>query len=186
MPAAMMITSVALIPHPDYPAPGIRALMVACRGLPDGSLELHYRLAGDLASLCLPDRAHPVEADRLWAHSCFEVFLARADSRAYREYNFSPSGQWAGYGFGAYRQRREGLELPAPCLDWQAAAGCLELIARLPGAALAEGAGALQLGLTSVLELADGRLSYWALHHPAPRPDFHHRNGFILTLTTPP
>ena len=35
------------------------------------------------------------------------------------------------------------------------------------------------IGLTAVIETATGAKSYWALHHPAEKPDFHHRNGFI-------
>lgn len=182
----MMITPVSsLAPHPVFPAPGIVALTVDCHRPGAGGLELHYSLEGDLAVLRLPDPAHPVEPDRLWAHSCFELFLARAGQPGYREYNFSPSGQWAGYAFSDYRQRLEGSQLPAPSLDWRVGANRLELTARLPRAALPEGDDPLQLGLTTVLELADGRLSYWALHHPCDRPDFHHRGGFTLTLEQP-
>ena len=182
----MMITPVSfLAPHPDFPAPGIVALTVDCHRPGADGLELHYCLEGEQAGLRLPDSAHPVEPDRLWAHSCFELFLARAGQPGYREYNFSPSGQWAGYAFSDYRQRLEGSHLPAPSLDWRVGENRLELTARLPEAALPEGAGPLQLGLTTVLELADGRLSYWALHHPCDRPDFHHRGGFTLTLEQP-
>jgi hypothetical protein len=42
--------------------------------------------------------------------------------------------------------------------------------------------GGWQLGLTAVVEAADGSLSYWALRHPVARPDFHHRDGFAQTL----
>ena len=37
----------------------------------------------------------------------------------------------------------------------------------------------------AVVEETDGRLSYWALTHPAERPDFHHRDGFVLVLEGP-
>ena len=37
---------------------------------------------------------------------------------------------------------------------------------------------AWDIGLTAVIETADGQLSYWALQHPAARPDFHHRGGW--------
>jgi hypothetical protein len=176
---------VSLLPHPDHPASGVHALTVVCRRLAGGPLELRYRLEGDLAGLRLPDPVHPVAPDRLWAHSCFELFLARAGQPGYREYNFSPSGQWAGYAFSDYRQRLEGWQLPLPVLDWRLGENRLELTALLSEAALPEGEGALQLGLATVLELADGRLSYWALHHPCDRPDFHHRGGFTLMLESP-
>jgi hypothetical protein len=42
-----------------------------------------------------------------------------------------------------------------------------------------------QVGLSAVVEAADtidGGRSYWALHHPAPHPDFHQRAAFALVL----
>jgi hypothetical protein len=33
-----------------------------------------------------------------------------------------------------------------------------------------------------VIEEGDGVLSYWALRHPAARPDFHHPEGFALEI----
>jgi hypothetical protein len=56
--------------------------------------------------------------------------------------------------------------------------------ARTPGAAQASWRG--RLGLTAVIEAADGTLSYWALHHPAARADFHNGGGFTLGLEVPP
>ena len=46
----------------------------------------------------------------------------------------------------------------------------------------------LEVGLTAVLEAADGQLAYHALHHPLERPDFHDARGFMLRLDrrTPP
>lgn len=40
----------------------------------------------------------------------------------------------------------------------------------------------LLLGISAVIELADGSKSYWALEHGAPQPDFHLRQSFALTL----
>jgi hypothetical protein len=40
----------------------------------------------------------------------------------------------------------------------------------------------LRLAITAVIEDSQGALSYWALAHPASRPDFHHHNGFVLEL----
>ena len=34
-------------------------------------------------------------------------------------------------------------------------------------------------------DVVDGSHSYWALHHPAALPDFHHRDGFTLELAPP-
>jgi hypothetical protein len=40
----------------------------------------------------------------------------------------------------------------------------------------------LRLGLSAVLEDADGVLSYWALRHPPGKPDFHHTDTFAMQL----
>ncbi|MDE2584405.1 MAG: DOMON-like domain-containing protein, partial [Betaproteobacteria bacterium] len=164
--------------HPDFPCAAVASLQVEVTPLADG-LRLDYCLRGDLVALRLPSPAAPVEPDRLWAHTCFEVFLARGDGAAYREYNFSPSGQWAAYSFTGYRQPDGAVPaLPCPILAWRQDAGELALEVTLPAAALPPGDGALCLALTTVVELEDGVLSYWALRHPAGKPDFHHRDGF--------
>jgi hypothetical protein len=171
----------ALTSHPEHPAAAVAGIAVAVAADGNGGLQLAYRLEGDLSALRLPTPATPVAPDRLWAHTCFEVFLRRG-GEAYREYNFSPSGQWAGYAFAAYRQRLENVILPAPHLEWQVVEGSLSLRVTLPAEALPSGDGELHLALTTVVEQADGPLSYWALAHPAGKPDFHHRDGFVLAL----
>lgn len=40
----------------------------------------------------------------------------------------------------------------------------------------------LRLALCAVIEASDGSLSYWALAHPADRPDFHHPGSAILAV----
>ncbi|HTO59214.1 MAG TPA: hypothetical protein VMJ74_15545 [Pseudomonadales bacterium] len=40
----------------------------------------------------------------------------------------------------------------------------------------------LHVGLSAVVEDARGGLSYWALHHPSARPDFHDRDSFVLSV----
>ena len=102
---------------------------------------------------------------------------------AYREFNFSPSGQWMCFDFAAYRQRTANPAIPAPDLRWRRGANELALEARLPATCLPS--GALRLGLTAVVEHTDGSHRYWALGHPPGRPDFHHRDGFALALPAP-
>jgi hypothetical protein len=43
----------------------------------------------------------------------------------------------------------------------------------------------LHFGLAVVVEELSGALSYWALAHPLPRPDFHHADGFRFALAAP-
>lgn len=72
-------------------------------------------------------------------------------------------------------------------LDWQVESGstikvgsgfvleALVSVAQFPPNPANEPFG---LGLTAVIETITGEKSYWALHHPVLRPDFHHRDGF--------
>ena len=127
--------------------------------------------------------------DRLWEHTCFEAFIGIRGHSAYREFNFSPSSQWAAYAFFDYRQRDEAFVCKtAPIITSQLFAGRFELIATIPASALPHKPETLEIGLSAVVEaadLVDGRHSYWALKHPAERPDFHRREAFSLTLNQP-
>ncbi|MDF7777123.1 DOMON-like domain-containing protein [Sphingomonas sp. AOB5] len=42
-----------------------------------------------------------------------------------------------------------------------------------------------EMGISAVIEEADGTKSYWALKHPAGKPDFHHPDCFALELPAP-
>lgn len=150
------------------------------------ALQLHYTLGGDTSALRIPAPAAPAPTDGLWQHTCFEAFVAADGETAYREFNFSPSGQWAAYRFSTERERDAAAEardrvLLAPPLI-QLTPQSLTLTARLPLAALPRSPSVLSLGLCAVIEERDGRLSYWALQHPKERPDFHHRDGRTLRL----
>ena len=48
--------------------------------------------------------ANRARADELWQTTCFEAFLEPRAATAYREFNFSPSGDWAAYDFDGYRE----------------------------------------------------------------------------------
>lgn len=166
-------------------APGAFTVDASAAPSADGGLLLHYRIGGDLDGLRLPAGRPGGPADGLWRHTCCEAFVAAVDAPEYREFNFSPSGQWAAYRFAAYRERAADEPPPAaPRIEFRRCPGGGELLARLAPAALPAGP-ALQLGLSVVLEAADGSLSYWALAHAAERPDFHLRAGFALRLDRP-
>jgi hypothetical protein len=171
--------SAALLPHPDLPAPEMVAVEVA-GALEDTGLRLEYTLRGNLSAFLFPAPPQELDAKRLWAHSCCEVFLATAGSRAYREYNFSPSGQWTVFDFSGYRLRAESPPLPAPRTHWRRTSTALVLRLELPAAALP--VAPLRLALAVVLEARAGGLFYHALRHPPEMPDFHHPSGFMLDL----
>lgn len=148
----------------------------------DGGLHLCYRLDADTAQLCLPVPVTGAgRADELWRHTCFEVFVAGLGSGEYREFNFSPSGEWAAYAFTEYRAGMTALALPRePVLRWQRAADQLKLSVTLPAESLPAADGGFRLALSAVIEEQSGTISYWALNHPAGQPDFHHPGSFVL------
>ncbi len=147
-----------------------------------GQLTLRYRLDARPADLRLPPPATPGAADNLWQTTCLEAFVATPTGDDYREFNFSPSGQWAVYRFTGYRQRDESFRpASAPHLSLLAPPDHIVLEARL-AADLLPAAAALHLGLSVVIEAADGGKSYWALRHAAAQPDFHLRASFTLDL----
>ena len=141
-------------------------------------LEVSYAIEGELGTLRVPPPRTPRFAERLWQHTCCELFIARKGESAYREFNFSPSGEWAAYAFTRYRegapQRDEALD---PRITVRRSAGELRL-----DAGVACERGRLALALSAVIEDGDGRLSYWALAHAPGRPDFHHPEVFSLEL----
>ncbi|MBD2423339.1 DOMON-like domain-containing protein [Cyanobium sp. FACHB-13342] len=161
-------------------------------GLEAGLLELTYILEGDLEQLQIaPAVATPERRDLLWQTTCLELFLARQGAQDYWEFNLSPSGHWNVYHLEGYRQGlRPELayqELPVQ-LTRSEHQLLLTLRCPLPPALLppnsppADGPGALEIGITAVLEHRDGAIGYWALQHPGAEADFHHRGGFCITL----
>jgi hypothetical protein len=163
----------------------VRAIAVRVRRT-RADLELHFRLDGNVTRICLlpPAVADSIE---LWRHTCFEAFVAIAGETAYREFNFAPSGEWCAHAFRAYRDRDSGPdqnEFCCPIMHVRATDFRLELDVRIALRSLSEvhSASALRLGLAAVIEPCNGKLSYWALRHPAGKPDFHHPDAFALRL----
>jgi hypothetical protein len=184
--------TVALICHPETSIGALHAIEVQVTSARDGDLALNYRLSGDIARLLLPAPQLPSRADDLWRHTCCEAFIAVAGDAAYREFNFSPSGQWAAYAFSDYRQRDEAVtqfvsDAVSPQIDMRPFPDRLELDAVISAAALPPNptGATLQLGLSTVVESVDGEHAYWALRHTTARPDFHRRDAFVLELADP-
>lgn len=173
-----------LQPHPDTRETPVKAISVTLSRGRDGALTLRYRIIGGIDAIRVPAATSSGRADGLWAHTCCEAFIGAAGSTAYREFNFSPSGEWALYDFDDYRLRRDKAPIPLLPLAILARSegGELLLEAAIDAAALPTG-NLLQLGLSAVIETTEGGLSYWALRHPSERPDFHHRDAFTLTLS---
>ncbi len=173
--------STRLICHPACPCPILERLEVSASLEADGGLLLHYQLFGETDQLAISAPKIPGPADNLWQHTCCEAFIV-GDGLAYREFNFSPSGQWAVYQFSAYRERTADFA-PAepPTVSFEQGRDACQLTACIP-ASLLPPDDCLHLGLTAVVEGRDGRKHYWAIVHAAAQPDFHLRQSLTLTL----
>lgn len=164
-----------LISHPAHSPGAITSVDAHVTLAPEG-LMLSYSVTGDINELVLPAQGEPGRADELWQTTCFELFL-RGDGADYREYNFSPSGQWAAYVFDSYRKGRR--DIPATItIATDGEAETLNLTASL----VTDLAEVTRLALTAVIEDRSGHKSFWAIAHPAGPPDFHHDACIALRL----
>lgn len=139
-------------------------------------LTARYRIEGTLERLRIPPLRMPAPGERLWQHTCCELFIRRSGEAAYREFNFSPSAQWAAFAFARYREGTP-VAAPDPGIAVRRFDDVLELQATITAAPVR-----LRVALCVVIEDRDGALSYWALSHPAGKPDFHHQDAFALEL----
>jgi hypothetical protein len=148
------------------------------------SLHLRYEVKGRIGELVVPARAAPIRTDNLWKTTCFELFLRRARSTAYRELNFSPSSRWAAYEFSAHRRGMVQAALPAPpVVEVTIGAEQLNVDVRV---SLDLADEPYLLAAAAVIEEKNGRLSLWALSHAGAAPDFHHPDCFRLELPPAP
>lgn len=176
-----------LRPHPSCTASPLRAVSVSGALHADGRITLDYLLQGELLQLRLPPPArNPQRRDELWRHTCLELFAQREAAADYVEFNFSPSGDWAAYGFEGYRRGQISIEQqPVGITLHPLGPGQLRIqaCAQLPATAQ-QGTTAQRwrLGLAAVVEASDESLGYWALRHAGAKPNFHAADNFDVTL----
>jgi hypothetical protein len=171
--------------HPQSSCAAVTGISVTVTRRTAAILHLHYQLTGDIAALCLPEQTAPHRGEKLWEHSCFEIFLRVPDSPAYIEYNFAPTSAWAAYGFSAYRKgHRAAEDVPAPQISTRRTAATYDMQVALSLASFADirHAPLLEMGLSVIVEDAAGTMSYWALAHPDGKADFHHDDCFAAIL----
>lgn len=179
------VSEVTLVRYPDRLCGAVRSVGAGVCRRAGGELAITYSIEGDLARLRVPLPRSPRVVHGLWQHTCCECFIALDGQPGYHEFDFAPSGEWAAYAFAKYRDGApladEGL---SPRIAVRRAAERIEVDASIPLERLSDmhRRGRLALALSVVVEHEDGVLSYWALAHPAAKPDFHHRDAFVLEL----
>ncbi|NBS16602.1 MAG: hypothetical protein EBT06_06515 [Gammaproteobacteria bacterium] len=188
------MTTVSLQFHPSRPPTAKFSLSGNVAYGPHQDLTLQFELLGDVERLLTATpTTRPSRRDGLWQATCFEAFIRFEPDAGYREYNFSPSGDWAIYDFSDYRSGMTPTDVAiAPKVSMERSSQRLFIEAHLDRSLLLlpkpshNGGSPLRLGLSVILLETDGAMSFWALHHPTPTPDFHDSKGFCLSLPRAP
>ena len=177
----------SLLLHPDSRCEAIESIEAEVTRSSPGSLVMRYFVTGDLRGVRLPLPSGSARADELWRHTCFELFLRVGSGDVYHEFNFAPSLQWAAYRFDGYRSGMRPLEIPAPRIEIRQDGCVFEMQAdvNLAGMSDADSRADWHLGLSAVIEEKNCDISYFALAHVPGKPDFHHADGFALSIQAP-
>ena len=175
----------ALKLHPDSRSTAVTEITVDVKRPSASTIQLHYVAQGDVSRVAIPPRAaESRHVDELWKHTCFEVFLRNPAGVGYAEFNFSPSTEYAGYGFTRYREGMQDQHGAKPEVSFTTGDRRIELRASVWTGSVDHfnPEGPLRLGISAIIEETDGSKSYWALAHPQGKPDFHHADSFVLDL----
>ncbi len=135
-------------------------------------LVLNYTISGPLHDLIIPvATASPGCTPELWLGTCFECFLRQEKIKAYREWNFSPSGNWWACLFDGYRSpaRQQPQNFQPQQFDIKRTENLFTLITAIA----CPQAPRLRIGPALILEHTGGSRSHWAMQHPGAKPDFH-------------
>jgi len=155
----------------------IRSVTAAITATPEGC-EAEFRLDGTVPAIILPPPATPARRDNLWQTTCFEIFWQPLGDTAYREFNLSPSGQWAAYDFDSFR---EGMR-DAPVEKVEIACSHDDTGLVLKASIAANLPAPAQVALNAIVEHADGGKQFWALAFPPGKAEFHSKANRSLIV----
>ncbi len=148
------------------------------------SLKVAFEVTAILTDLNILD-LEPAKAqrkDKLWEHTCFEIFLAQKNEPNYWEFNLSPSGNWNVYSFTDYRKgMKPEILFDALPFDVKILSDRKLKLETAIDLRFIQEYSYLNVGLSAVIEPNDGVISYWSVDHPKDIPDFHARKGWLLS-----
>jgi hypothetical protein len=171
--------------HPSTACPLALKITSDVIYLTNGDLQLRYYLQGQLDKLIIPLLSRSEQKDNLWQQCCFEAFVCLKGETGYYEYNFSPSRQWGLYTFTDYREVASYQPQGVPKIEVTLIGQQLTLKVILPNRILPKNPTnkSIQIALSAVIETKQQQKSYWALHHPQDKPDFHiHSEDSVINL----
>lgn len=146
----------------------VRAVTASVTATAQGC-EAEFWLDGDVQRIVIPPPTTAARHDNLWQTTCFEIFWQPLGEKAYREFNLSPSGQWAAYDFDSFREGMRDAPVDAIAIACSHDGAGLVLRASIA----ADLPAPAQVALNAVVEHADGTKQYWALAFPPGKPEFH-------------
>lgn len=118
----------------------------------------------------------------LWNHTCFEIFVGSSLRADYLEFNFASNHHWNAFYFeapgDALVEYTPIHQIQINTIDATLGVG----IPLMPFPSEFWHEGQMKVGISSVLELVDGTLQYWALSHPETKPNFHNRHSWPIHL----
>lgn len=147
-------------------------------------LSVSYALTGPLTEIMVPAPEDlRLRRDRLWEETCFEFFISPLNSEHYWEFNLSPSGHWNVYSFTFCREgMQEEPAFNALPFSVLLCSNSLQLSLKLDLDKIVPANQAINTGISAVIKTKDKRLSFWALEHKGPQPDFHRKDVFLIAL----
>lgn len=147
-----------------------------------GAMAVSFIAEGDISGVNIPARRSGKRKDNLWRTTCFELFAGFDAAPEYWEANISLSTDWAVYRFSSYRRNmRDEAKASVGKTIVRHNKRRLTLDALLTLDPLkTRNLRTVRFGLAAIIEDKSGGKSYWALRHPLGKPDFHHRNCFLL------
>ena len=146
--------------------------------------DLEYHLLGQITDIEIPPPAdRPSRRIGLWENTCLEFFIGLKGSTRYWEFNLSPSGDWNVFYFENYRQghfeEKAVSTLPFKVMFQP---DSLRLALEYDLNIIIPSYQALAMAISAIIKTGPGKVALWALTHPGPKADFHHKDGFIIDL----
>lgn len=175
--------SYSLKPFPaDTPMPHINIIVTLKRET--GLLAIRFELQSALSGISIPPHADiPLRKKNLWEETCFEFFLKPEGSAQYWEFNLSPSGDWNVYRFESYRQdMQEEKAFTSLPFSVDAGTNSLHLSLELDMGKIISKDQYLKAAVSAVIKTTQGNITYWAPAHHGTKPDFHHKDCFVVEL----
>jgi hypothetical protein len=157
-----------MILHPECPTGPVTAVSAAIQPTEQGC-RAQFRLDGDMTAIKIPVHKSSSRQDNLWKTTCFEIFWQPDGGSYYREFNLSPSSQWACYDFDDFRRNSRDAPVEAMAIACAHSDGALMLSADIAS----ELPLPSRVALNAVVEDKLGNIQFWALAFQDGKPEFH-------------